>query len=67
MRRLAVLVIAIAFAAVGGGSASAEPLWQTSVPVANKVVSRPVTGGGYPVPPGQTAPDPGTCRAGLYN
>jgi hypothetical protein len=26
-----------------------------------------VVGGGYPVPPGQTAPDPGTCRAGLYN
>jgi hypothetical protein len=67
MRRLAVLVIAIAFAAVAGGSASADSLWLTSVPVANEVVSRPVVGGGYPVPPGQTAPDPGTCRAGLYN
>jgi hypothetical protein len=67
MRRLAVLVIAIAFAAVNGGAASADPLWLASVPVANEVVSSPVVGGGYPVPPGQTAPDPGTCRAGLYN
>jgi hypothetical protein len=67
MRRLAVLVIAIALAAVGGGAASAGSLWLTSVPVTNEVVSRPVVGGGYPVPPGQTAPDPGTCRAGLYN
>jgi hypothetical protein len=48
-------------------SASADSRWQTSVPITNEVVSRPVTGGGYPVPPGQTAPDPGTCRAGLYN
>jgi hypothetical protein len=67
MRRLAVLVIAIAFAAVNGGAASAGSLWLTSVPVANEVVSSPVVGGGYPVPPGQTAPDPGTCRVGLYN
>jgi hypothetical protein len=67
MKRLVVLVSAIALAAVGGGSASADSLWRTSVPVANEVVSSPVVGGGYPVPPGQTAPDPGTCRAGLYN
>jgi hypothetical protein len=67
MKRLVVLVSAIALAAVGGGAASADSLWLTSVPVANQVVSRPVVGGGYPVPPGQTAPDPGTCRAGLYN
>jgi hypothetical protein len=27
----------------------------------NTVVSSPVQGGGYPVPPGATRPDPGTC------
>ena len=66
-RGLAVLILGIAFAVGGTGSASADPLWQTSVPFTNEVVSKPVVGGGYPVPPGQTAPDPGTCRPGLYN
>jgi hypothetical protein len=57
------------FVATSSGNASAAPdsLWQSSVPVTNEVVSSPVLGGGYPVPPGQTAPDPGTCREGLYN
>jgi hypothetical protein len=59
--------VGIAFMIVSAGSASVEPPWQTSVEVANEVVSGPVEGGGYPVPPGQTAPDPGTCRAGDYN
>jgi len=67
MKRIAVSVVVIACAAVGVTPASAAPPWQTSVPVANEVVSSPVEGGGYPVPPGQTAPDPGTCRTGLYN
>src|SRR5262249_57408388 len=49
-----------------GGTASAQ-LWGSSVPATNTVVSQPSTGGGYPVPPGQTAPSPGTCRAGQYN
>jgi hypothetical protein len=31
------------------------------------VSSAPVVGGGYPVPPGSTRPDAGTCRPGLYN
>ena len=26
---------------------------------------RAITGGGYPVAPGATRPDPGTCRSGL--
>jgi hypothetical protein len=64
---LGVLVVAVAFAAAGVGSAGAAQSWQTSVPFTNEVVSKPVVGGGYPVPPGQTAPDPGTCRPGLYN
>jgi hypothetical protein len=68
MRRIAVAV-ALVFLATSSGNASATPdsLWQSSIPVTNEVVSSPVLGGGYPVPPGQTAPDPGTCREGFYN
>jgi hypothetical protein len=33
----------------------------------NAVASSPVEGGGYPVPAGNTKPDPGTCRLGDYN
>jgi hypothetical protein len=61
------LVAGVAWIVVGAGSAIAAPLWQSEVPVTNQVASKPVEGGGYPVPPGQTAPDPGTCRAGDYN
>src|SRR5215213_6216210 len=61
------LVAGAAWIVVGAGSAIAAPLWQSEVPVTNQVASKPVEGGGYPVPPGQTAPDPGTCRAGDYN
>jgi hypothetical protein len=67
VRRFAVAaVIALGLTAADAGVASAQ-LWGTSVATTNTVVSQPVTGGGYPVPPGQTAPDPGTCRAGQYN
>jgi hypothetical protein len=41
--------------------------WSSSVPFTNEVASSPFTGGGYPVPPGSTAPLPGTCRPGDYN
>lgn len=41
--------------------------WSSSVKFANQVVSSPTQGGGYPVPAGQTAPQPGTCRPGNYN
>jgi hypothetical protein len=67
LRRFAVAaVIALGLTAADARVANAQ-LWGTSVPATNTVVSQPVTGGGYPVPPGQTAPDPGTCRAGQYN
>ena len=33
----------------------------------NVVASSPVQGGGYPVPPGSTKPQPGTCRSGSYD
>jgi hypothetical protein len=48
------------------GSAGAAG-WTTSVPVVNQVASSPTRGGGYPVPDGATAPEPGTCRVGDYN
>jgi hypothetical protein len=60
-------VVGVAWFVLGLGSATAESLWQSTVPAANEVASQPVRGGGYPVPPGQTAPDPGTRRGGAYN
>jgi hypothetical protein len=67
VRRIAVAAfLAVGLAAASAGTASAQ-LWGTSPPVTNTVVSKPSRGGGYPVPPGQTAPDPGTCRMGRYN
>ena len=57
----AALVVA---AAVVTGTALADS-W--SFVGTNVVASTPVQGGGYPVPPGRTKPDPGTCRLGDYN
>jgi len=57
-----VVLSALTFAA----SASAAG-WNTNAFVTNQVASSPTTGGGYPVPEGATAPDPGTCRLGDYN
>jgi hypothetical protein len=60
-----VLVTALAAAVIFAAPASATP-WE--VPVGSNVLAGDViTGGGYPVPPGATKPDPGTCRSGLYN
>ena len=53
-------------ALVLAGTASAGT-WTSSVPFTNQVASSPTTGGGYPIPPGQTVPDAGTCRAGPFN
>src|SRR5258708_30120072 len=55
---LAAVVAGPGAAAVGG------PGWASSVPFTNQVASSSAAGGGYPVPPGQTFPNPGTCRAG---
>jgi hypothetical protein len=66
MRRIAVAVVALGLMAASPGVADAQ-LWGTSAPTTNTVASQPSTGGGYPVPPGQTAPVPGTCRSGQYN
>ena len=51
-------------AASGSGTASSGSGWTTSAAFTNQVASSPTTGGGYPVPPGQTFPNPGTCGPG---
>src|SRR5262245_1089220 len=57
--------VTLAFGAAGPGSAAASGAgWTSSVPFTNQVASSPTTGGGYPVPPGQTFPNPGTCGPG---
>jgi hypothetical protein len=66
MRRIAVAIIALGLAAVYAAPAGAQ-LWAPGPSATNTVVSQASAGGGYPVPPGQTAPLPGTCRAGQYN
>src|SRR5260370_25810199 len=53
-----------ALAVAGPGTPAASgSAWTSSVPFTNQVASSPTTGGGYPVPPGQTFPHPGTLRA----
>jgi hypothetical protein len=47
--------------------AAAANGWNSSVDFTNQVAGNVVTGGGYPVPAGATAPTPGTCRVGTYN
>ena len=55
-----VLAVAAGFAVACAMTGSALAAWGTPVG-SNTVVSSPVRGGGYPVPPGATRPDPGTC------
>src|SRR5215471_11837635 len=50
--------------AVPGAAAASSPGWTSSVAFTNQVASSPTAGGGYPVPAGQTFPNPGTCQAG---
>src|SRR5690349_14760680 len=61
--------IVITSAALAAGlavpaAAASSPGWTSSVAFTNQVASSPTTGGGYPVPPGQTFPNPGTCGPG---
>jgi hypothetical protein len=65
MRKIA-LVLAVGGAALAAAGGAAASGWTATVPFTNQVASSPLRGGGYPVPPGQTAPDPGTCRLGDY-
>jgi hypothetical protein len=55
--------VTVGVLAAGGG---ATPSW--SYVGTNLVVSNtPIVGGGYPDAPGETKPEPGTCRLGNYN
>ena len=67
--RFAIIVAMLAGAGVAspGAAAASGPRWTSSVPFTNQVASSRTTGGGYPVPPGQTFPNPGTCRAGTFD
>src|SRR6266542_4633003 len=66
MRTLAAAAVAVLCALASAAAAGAAG-WTTDVPIVNRVASSPAKGGGYPVPAGATAPDPGTCRLGDYN
>jgi hypothetical protein len=64
-KRIVTISAALAAGLAASGSAAASNSgWSSSVSFTNQVASSPTTGGGYPVPPGQTFPNPGTCRAG---
>jgi hypothetical protein len=58
---------ATAAASGTGAAAVGRAGWTSSVPFTDQVVSSATTGGGYPVPPGQTFPNEGTCRAGTFD
>src|SRR4051812_16072286 len=59
MRKLVTAALALAAVACTTGTAAAS--WAVPAGTLNTVVSPPVVGGGYPVPPGSTVPVPGTC------
>jgi hypothetical protein len=78
--RLPILVVAVltgaglagtsavpAVALAGASTAPSGSGWTSGVSFTDQVASSPTTGGGYPVPPGQTFPNPGTCRAGTFD
>jgi hypothetical protein len=66
---VAVLLTGSALAALAPAVAAGapDPGWTSSASFTNQVATTPTTGGGYPVPPGQTFPNPGTCRAGTLD
>ena len=65
MKKLAAALVVLAVVLVPNMALAAP--WTSGVTFTNQVASTPFRAGGYPVPPGQTAPDPGTCRLGDYN
>jgi len=72
-RRLSLVVAALltgsGLAALAPAIAAGAPApgWTSSVTYANQVATTPTTGGGYPVPAGQTFPNPGACRPGTLD
>jgi len=66
VKRLALATALLVLVGSAAGSASVGA-WSSSVPFTNQVASSPTTGGGYPVPAGQTFPNPGTCGLGSFD
>jgi hypothetical protein len=66
LKRSALVGMLLAFGLAAPASAAASG-WTSSAPFTNQVASSPTTGGGFPVPAGQTFPNPGTCRAGSFD
>jgi hypothetical protein len=60
-------IVALAVMIAAGGTAVSASAAPWPLVGTNIVASSPTAGGGYPVPAGATAPEPGTCRPGLYN
>jgi hypothetical protein len=68
LKKIVIISAALVAGVAGPGTAAASSSgWTSSPAFTNQVASSPTTGGGYPVPPGQTFPDPGTCRAGTLD
>ncbi len=70
LRRTAValvLTLGVIVFGLSGSAGFAANGWSTVVGFTNQAASSPFTAGGYPVPPGATAPLAGTCRLGVYN
>ena len=55
--------VTVGVLAAGGGATLSWSTVGTNVQVSNT----PIVGGGYPDAPGETKPEPGTCREGNYN
>src|SRR5690242_17270004 len=66
MKRIA-CAAAAATATLAFAASAAGADWAGTVPFTNQVASSPTVGGGYPVPPSSTRPEPGTCYLGPYN
>ena len=64
LKSIVIVGAALAAGLAAPGAAAASSPWASSVAFTNQVATSPTTGGGYPVPPGQTFPNPGTCRTG---
>jgi hypothetical protein len=64
LKSLVIVGAALTAGLAAPGTAAASSPWASSVTFTNQVATSPTTGGGYPVPPGQTFPNPGTCGAG---
>ena len=66
MKLAAPLVLAVLTTAGAAQGAGTPSLWHSSVAFTNQPAATLTTGGGYPVPAGQTYPNAGTCTTGTF-